>query len=132
MGAYRNKSLQAIVDDIREKADYIHKTYSLQFKHRTLEEIADSYQNYLFQDHQFHTILNSDNSYIIMQRDLQRKINSIGFSQKKPTKEITIFRQCWDSLEDLFPIFKLRSVFWHLIICNAKMNEEMKGRMFFR
>lgn len=87
MGAYRNKSLQAIVDDIREKADYIHKTYSLQFKHRTLEEIADSYQNYLFQDHQFHTILNSDNSYIIMQRDLQRKINSIGFSQKKPTKE---------------------------------------------
>ena len=25
MGAYRNKSLQAIVDDIREKADYIHR-----------------------------------------------------------------------------------------------------------
>ena len=45
MGAYRNKSLQAIVDDIREKADYIHKPYSLQIKHRPLEEIAHSYQN---------------------------------------------------------------------------------------
>lgn len=86
-GDYKNQSLESVVDGIRDKADYIYATYSLQFKHRTQGELADVYQNYLFQDHQFHAILNANNSYITMHSDEKRKINSIGFSTKKPTGE---------------------------------------------
>lgn len=86
-GEYKNQSLESVVDGIREKADYIHATYSLQFKHRTQGELADTYQNYLFQDHQFHAILNANNSYITMHSDSKRKINSIGFAPKKPELE---------------------------------------------
>lgn len=85
-GEFRKQSLESIVDGLRERADYIYNTYSLQYKHRTQDELADTYQNYLFQDHQFHTILNDNNSYITMQSDEKKKINSIGFSQNKPPK----------------------------------------------
>ncbi len=107
MGERRNKSLQSIVDDIRQKADYIHTTYSLQFKHRTMGEIADNYQNYLFQDHQFHTILNSNNSYILMQSDQQRKINSIGFSQKKPKNESNNIQTMLGQLRGFISYFQI-------------------------
>lgn len=86
-GKYRSQTLESVVEGIKEKADYIYSTYSLQFKHRTLGELSDTYQNYLFQDHQFHSILNANNSYITMHSDAGQKINSIGFSQKKPIRE---------------------------------------------
>lgn len=86
-GKYRTQTLESVVEGIKEKADYIYSAYSLQFKHRTLGELSDTYQNYLFQDHQFHSILNANNSYITMNSDANRKINSIGFSQKKPANE---------------------------------------------
>lgn len=86
-GSYSWQSLESVVDGIREKADYLYKTYNLQYKHRTIGDSADNYQNYLFQDHQFHSILNDKNSYINMFSDDKRRINSIGFSQSKPEKE---------------------------------------------
>lgn len=86
-GKYRTQTLESVVEGIREKADFIHSTYSLQFKHRTLGELSDIYQNYLFQDHQFHSILNAKNSYITMHSDADQKINSIGFSQCKPERD---------------------------------------------
>ena len=86
-GKYSNQSLEGIVEGIREKADYIFNTYSLQFKHRTSREVEDTYQNYLFQDHQFHSVLNADNSYITMISDATQKINSIGFAKTKPANE---------------------------------------------
>ena len=81
---WSSQTLESVVEGIREKADYIHRTYSLQYKHKTQENMADNYQNYLFQDHQFHSILSADNSYITMHSDIQQKINRIGFTQKKP------------------------------------------------
>ena len=86
-GDYKNQSLEGVVNGIREKADYIFDTYSLKYKHRTLEEVNDLYQNYLFQDHQFHSVLNADNSYITMISDATQKINSIGFAKTKPANE---------------------------------------------
>lgn len=86
-GKYRNQSLEGIVEGIREKADYIFSTYSLQFKHRTSREAEDLYQNYLFQDHQFHSVLNANNSYITMISDATQKINSIGFAKTRPANE---------------------------------------------
>ena len=84
---YSNQSLEGIVEGIKEKADYIFDTYSLQFKHRTSGEVEDLYQNYLFQDHQFHSILNANNSYITMTSDAKQRINSIGFAKTRPANE---------------------------------------------
>lgn len=86
-GKYRTQTLESVVAGIREKSDYIFKTYSLQFKHRTTESIGELYQNYLFQDHQFHAILDANNSYITMTSDSKRKINNIGFSNSKPKRD---------------------------------------------
>lgn len=86
-GKYRTQTLESVVEGIKEKADHIYAAYSLQFKHRTLGDLSDTYQNYLFQDHQFHSILNANNSYITMQSDADQKINSIRFSQKKPERD---------------------------------------------
>lgn len=47
-GKYRDQTLESVVAGIKEKADHIYSTYSLQFKHRTLGELSDAYQNYLF------------------------------------------------------------------------------------
>ena len=87
-GAYKNQSLESVVDGIREKADYIFQTYSLQFKHRTEGELDDNYQNYMFQDHQFHSILSDKNKrFITMNSDDKRKINRIRFEQNRPFLE---------------------------------------------
>ena len=86
-GDYKNQSLEGVVNGIREKADYIFDTYSLKYKHRTLEEVNDLYQNYLFQDHQFHSVLNASNAYIRMKTDSSRRINVIDFSKAKPTND---------------------------------------------
>ena len=86
-GKYKTQTLESVVAGIREKSDYIFKTYSLQFKHRTTESIGELYQNYLFQDHQFHAILDANNSYITMTSDSKRRINNIGFSNSKPKRD---------------------------------------------
>ncbi len=87
-GSYRNQTLESVVDGIREKADDIFRTYSLQFKHRTDGEIDDNFQNYMFQDHQFHSILSDkDKRFITMNSDAKRKINRIRFEQNKPSSE---------------------------------------------
>ncbi len=86
-GKYSTQTLESVVDGIRDKADYIYETYSLKFKHRTSGNISDEYQNYLFQDHQFHAILNANNSYVTMQSNERLRINSIDFSSKKPQDE---------------------------------------------
>ena len=86
-GKYSTQSLESIVSGIKDKADFIFDTYSLQFKHRTSGEVEDLYQNYLFQDHQFHSVLNANNSYITMTSDSKQRINAIGFSKSKPKLE---------------------------------------------
>ncbi len=84
---FSSKALEDIVRGLREKADYIFGAYHLQYKHRTAGDIQDSYQNYLFQDHQFHSILNGNNSYITMKNDPNQRINVIGFAKDKPKTE---------------------------------------------
>ena len=87
-GAYKNQSLESVVEGIREKAEDIFKTYSLQFIHRTDGEVDDNFQNYMFQDHQFHSILsNKDKRFITMNSDAKKRINRICFEQNKPSVE---------------------------------------------
>lgn len=85
---HKNRSLNSIIEDLREKSEHIFKTYSLQYKHRTDAELDDNYQNYMFQDHQYHSILSDKNKhYITMYSDGKRKINTISFEKEKPSKE---------------------------------------------
>lgn len=87
-GHYKNQSLDSVIKGIKDKADEIFNTYSLQFKHRTDGDIDDNVQNYMFQDHQFHSILSDkDKRFITMNSDVKRKINRISFEKNKPTLE---------------------------------------------
>lgn len=87
-GQYRNQSLESVVEGIQEVADDIFRTYTLQFKHRTDGEVDANYQNYMFQDHQFHTILSDkDKRFITMISDKKQRINMIRFEKNKPTVE---------------------------------------------
>lgn len=84
---YKDQTLQSVIDGIREKADAIYENYTLQFSHRTSTDVADNTKNFLFQDHQFHSILDGNNSYITTVSDTKNRINAIRFSKNKPNAE---------------------------------------------
>ena len=86
-GAYKNQSLQSILDGIKEKADDIYKSYSLSFSHKTNNTDKELSKNFLFQDHQYHSILDGKQSFIITKRDDKQKINSIEYGEEKPDRE---------------------------------------------
>ncbi len=86
-GEYADQSLQGIIDGIREKADAIYKDFSLQFSHKTIERAEESAHNFLFQDHQFHSVLDGNKSFITSKCDRKKKINAITFSKEKPANE---------------------------------------------
>lgn len=84
---YKNKTLQSIIEGIKNKADAIYNDYNLQFSHRTEEGIADNTKNFLFQDYKFHSILDGKNSYITIASDAKMRVNKICFSCDKPEVE---------------------------------------------
>lgn len=83
-GQYKDQSLQSVIDKIKEMAEDIYQEYSLQFSHKTTDEVLDTSRNFLFQDHQFHSILDADRSYIVIRSDPSQQINTIRFSNTKP------------------------------------------------
>lgn len=89
-GKYKDQSLQSIIDGIKEKADEIYQTYSLQFSHRTDSELVDSAKNFIFQDHRFHSILDGNNSYVSTVSDSKRQLNTICFSENLPDENNNI------------------------------------------
>ncbi len=84
---YRNQSLQSILEDTKQLADEIYQNYSLQFSHRTTAEAEPASKNFLFQDHQFHSILNGSNNYVSTVSDRKNKINAIRFTETKPESD---------------------------------------------
>ena len=106
-GDYREQTLESVVSGIQEKADDIYSTYSLQFKHRTDEDMDDNFQNYMFQDHQFHTILSDkDKRFITMNSDKKKKTNLIGFEQNKPSSEKTNIQSMLGQLRGFIKFFQ--------------------------
>lgn len=83
---YANQSLQSVIDGIKEKAQIIYDTYSLQFSHRTTTE-ENSSRNFLFQDHQFHSILDGNNKFVTTKSLKKDRINAIQFTEEKPERE---------------------------------------------
>ena len=84
---YADQSLQSVIDGIRDKAKTIYDNFSLQFSHRTAES-GEGSRNFLFQDHQFHSVLDGNKSYITSQKDTKQRINAICFTQEKPENEV--------------------------------------------
>ncbi len=83
-GKYKYKSLQSIIDGIKEMADAIYKNYTLQFSHRTSSDVVDNTKNFLFQDYKFYTIADGNKTYITTVSDRKNRINTIQFSANKP------------------------------------------------
>ncbi len=105
-GKYKSQSLESVIDGIRDKADYIYSFYNLRYKHRTSGDLADDYKNYLFQDHQFHAILNANNSYITMFSDEEQRINTIGFSPNKPNRDSNAIQTMLGQLRGFIAYFQ--------------------------
>ena len=86
-GQYANQSLQSVVDGIKEKAEVIFNDYSLALSHRTVQSTDNASSNFLFQDHQFLSVLNGNKSYITTKRDDADRINTIEFTSEKPNSD---------------------------------------------
>lgn len=86
-GQYRDQLLQAVLDKTIDLADEIHDMFSLQYSHRTETITDDNANNFLFQDHQYHSILNGNKSYITTWANSKDKINSIRFSNERPESD---------------------------------------------
>lgn len=84
---YKDKSLQSVVDRLKKRADGVYKTYNLRYNHKTDEPEDDKPRNFLFNDHQYHSILNDDNKYITIKTNHKQKENTIHFTKNKPTDE---------------------------------------------
>lgn len=130
-GDYKNQSLEGVVNGIREKADYIFDTYSLKYKHRTLEEVNDLYQNYLFQDHQFHSVLNASNAYIRMKTDSSRRINVIDFSKAKPTNDSASIHTMLGQLRGFIKFFQGAVNILAINYMQSKMERRKDGEDVF-
>ncbi len=80
-------SLQDILDKTKKIADDIHDTFSLKYSHRTEHTTDENVNNFLFQDHQYHSILNGNKSYIAAVTDHNKQINEIKFFNERPEKD---------------------------------------------
>lgn len=85
-GKYKDQSLLQLIKDIKTDSDVIFKEYSLNFSHRTKND-PEQGQNFLFQDHQYHAILNGNKSFISVERNADEQINDICFLDEKPKNE---------------------------------------------
>lgn len=85
-GKYKDQSLLQLIKDIKADSDVIFKEYSLNFSHRTKND-PEQGQNFLFQDHQYHAILNGNKSFISVERNADEQINDICFLDEKPKNE---------------------------------------------
>lgn len=86
-GRYKDQSLQGVIDGIKEKAEEIHNQFSLQFPHKTVKELENGSQNFLFQDHRFHSILDASKSCVVTTSDPDQRINKIQFAAERPAAE---------------------------------------------
>lgn len=83
----KSKNLENLLKYVHKKAEKIHKTYKLDFLHRTASDTENNDKNFLFQDYKFHSVLNGDNHYITSISDYKARQNIIHCTQTKPEPE---------------------------------------------
>jgi len=86
-GKYKDQSLQDIIDKTVKISDEIHDCFTLKYSHRTQKVTDDNINNFLFQDHQYHSILNGKKLYITSESNHNEKLNKIVFTEQKPEKD---------------------------------------------
>lgn len=84
-GRFKDQSLQDVINKTTKIADEIYDDFALQYSHRTENITDDNANNFLFQDHQYHSILNGNNAYITSVTNKNNRINSIKFSNIRPS-----------------------------------------------
>ena len=84
---YKEKSLESVVNILKKRADSVYETYNLRYNHKTDESEDDKPRNFLFNDHQYHSILNDDNKYITIKTNHKQNENTIHFTKNKPADE---------------------------------------------
>ena len=95
-GKHAEKSLASIIDGIKIRAADVFTKYSLQYKFKT-ESDDHARKTFLFQDHKFHTILESGH-YIHAVCSNSKRANLLSFSEQKPEKEDINLHQMFGSL----------------------------------
>lgn len=88
-GTYRSQSLKSVMEKLKEKADDIFHSHSLQFNHKT-ENNGQIESNFLFHDHRFISVLNGRNRYISTYSDKKDSINRITFTTNRPEDKNSI------------------------------------------
>lgn len=86
---YKDRPLQYVVDELKKRADSVYETYNLRYNHKTYENEDEKSQNFLFNDHQYHSILNGDKKFITIQTNHKQNENTIHFTKNKPIDEKT-------------------------------------------
>ncbi|MDE5557839.1 MAG: hypothetical protein K2J32_09180, partial [Ruminococcus sp.] len=85
-----SKTLRQIVDDTRKKAEEIYNKYAIYFNYRTLDNTENSEKKFMFQDYQFHYIVDGNEKYICIETNKKKKLNNIKFSAEKPDRSHNI------------------------------------------
>lgn len=86
-GKYGEQSLDVILETLRKIAAQISAQYTLAFNHKTVQVIDRDRDNFLFQDHRYHSILSGNNQYITCTTNQMSCLNMIDFSKEKPMCE---------------------------------------------
>ncbi len=83
-GKYADHSLQGELDRIAAMAEEIHTQYFLRYHFKSEQNTDEVRNNFLFQDHRYHSILDGNKRYIGTRTDHRERLNTILFLDEKP------------------------------------------------
>lgn len=105
---YKDQSLESVIDGVRKLAVKIHDEYSLEFSHRTvLDENESMNRNFLFQDHQYHSILDANKAFVTVEKNAAENINEIRFIKDKPKYDSVNVHNLLGSLRGFVNYFRI-------------------------
>ena len=85
-GPYKDQSLVAVLDELREKAEKLCNEFSLRSIYKTEDSISES-KNFLFQDYRFVSVLDGNKKFITSGYSRDENVNFIKFTDSKPLSE---------------------------------------------
>ena len=86
-GDYKDQSLQEIIDKTRSVAESIFNDYTLEFNHKTRKDIVDDNKNFIFQDYQYHSLVNGSKGFLTTETNTRAKVNEICLLKDCPERE---------------------------------------------
>lgn len=120
---YKDKDLQKIIDDTKKIADEIYKKYAMHLNYRT-DSKYDLKENFLFQDYQYHSVIDGNEKYIFFVTDKKEKLNLIDFSDKKPEKNCNNIQSVISEVKSFISYFQGTV---NILATNYKQLKEERG-----